>query len=269
MSAGNGVLKAAARGRLPDETLDVPAAPAKPRRIAILGKAPSSLGLAPFDDPSWEIWGLADLHKSIPRWDRWYEIHDLAKGKQRWPEEYWQWLCKDHGKPLYVQAPHRELPHGLPFPIAKLRNRFGDYFTNTVSYMIAHAVMEMAPKGKSVDGQGFEIGLWGVDMAQGASKPGDRNTEYGHQRPSCEYFLGVAAGLGIKITVPRESELLKTRRLYAFHGENNVFFEKIQLRRLELQQQLNECQATIEAHTKRSLILQGALDDLKWAEQWA
>jgi len=53
-----------------------------------------------------------------------------------------------------------------------------------------------------------EIIVYGVDMAVG--------TEYAHQRPSCEYFLGLAAGLGIKVTIPDEADPLKTRFMYGF-----------------------------------------------------
>lgn len=263
MSQSNGTLPYN-RLALTDEL----APPAATRKIAILGKAPSSWGLAPFDDPTWEIWGLANLYANIPRWDRWFELHELTGGKLRWPADYWQWLTKDHGKPLYVQAPHHEVQHGQIFPLERIIARFGGYFTNSISYMLALAIDELTPDGKPCSVP-HEIGVWGVDMAQGQAKPGDRNTEYGHQRPSCEYFIGLARGLGIKVTVPRQSELCKTRRLYAFHDQNNVFFEKIQVRRRELEQQFNECQQAIAANQERSLILRGALDDLKWAEQWA
>ena len=57
--------------------------------------------------------------------------------------------------------------------------------------------------------EGFEeIHVYGVDMAV--------DTEYHHQRPSCEFFLGLAAGMGIKIFVPDTADLLKTRFLYGF-----------------------------------------------------
>ena len=49
-----------------------------------------------------------------------------------------------------------------------------DYFTNSISYMIAYAVY-----------LGYEsISVYGVDMAQEA--------EYAKERPSVEYFIGYA-----------------------------------------------------------------------------
>jgi hypothetical protein len=73
--------------------------------------------------------------------------------------------------------------------------------------MIAMAVME-----------GYEeIGVYGVDMAQ--------NTEYDHQRPSCEYFLGFARGRGIKVTLPKTSDLLQCRWLYGFEDDQRSAYE--------------------------------------------
>jgi hypothetical protein len=46
--------------------------------------------------------------------------------------------------------------------------------------------------------------------------------EYSHQKPSCEYFVGIARGRGIKVLVPTGSDLLKTGRLYGFEGVNEV-----------------------------------------------
>lgn len=42
------------------------------------------------------------------------------------------------------------------------------------------------------------------------------NSEYHWQRPSVEYWIGMAKGMGIKIYVPPTADLLKTRFLYAF-----------------------------------------------------
>src|SRR5688572_15351015 len=44
------------------------------RKVALLGFA-ESYAHAPFDDPSVEIHGINELHRYLPRWDRWYELH--------------------------------------------------------------------------------------------------------------------------------------------------------------------------------------------------
>jgi hypothetical protein len=44
------------------------------RRVAIVGFA-DSYALAPFDEAVVEIWGINELHRYLPRWDRWFELH--------------------------------------------------------------------------------------------------------------------------------------------------------------------------------------------------
>lgn len=79
------------------------------RKIAILGKAPSSQGLAPYNDPSWEIWILNTIGylKESPRWDRQFELHDLELTKAPGYGNYHSWLCQQT-KPIYVREPSPE-----------------------------------------------------------------------------------------------------------------------------------------------------------------
>jgi hypothetical protein len=108
-----------------------------------------------------------------------------------------------------------------------MKAQFGDYFTNSISYMLAMAIDE-----------GYQvIHVYGVDMAQ--------DTEYGTQRPSCEFFLGVAVGRGIQIYVPKTSDLLKVRWMYGYEDEIqsswdarvNEIYAGIQARRKSAEQQ--------------------------------
>jgi len=174
-----------------------------PRKVALIGKAANTQKDAPFDDSTWEIWTLYDMVQrgEVPRTDRHFELHRLDKFRDQEPE-YYQWLKLDHGMPLYLREEVTDIPHGIAYPVADVTDRFGRYFTNTVSWMIAMAIDE------KVD----EIGLWGVDMAA--------DTEYGSQRPSCEYFLGLAVGQGIKVSIAKGSMLLRNNELYGFETDS-------------------------------------------------
>ena len=46
--------------------------------------------------------------------------------------------------------------------------------------------------------------MYGVDMAQDTLLA----AEYSEQRPSCEYFIGLAEGAGIRVDIPGGSDLL-------------------------------------------------------------
>ena len=195
------------------------------RKIAIIGKAPSSYALAPYDDPSWEKWVIGDFGAApvlptddgagkFAAWDRTFELHDLEDGFGRWCDIYKNYLRVDHGKPIYTQHLHPEVPNAILYPREAVKARFCPllhyedgthvhYYTNSVSWMIALAIHE---------GCG-EIGLWGVDMAQHGV---GLLSEYAHQRPSCELWIGIAMGLGIPVTVASMCDLCKTPCDYGF-----------------------------------------------------
>lgn len=239
----------------------------KRRKIAIIGTAPSSCNLAPYNDPTWEIWALKLFQ--VPRWDVFFEIHDATEGEKRWPKEYVKFLQTEHRagdgglKPLMTQGKVEQWPNSQPFPLQPIIKRFGNYFTNQVSYMLALAVMQ---HGQVVNGKKQiveQIGLWGVDMAQHGI---DGRSEYAHQRPSCEFFLGWAAGAGIPVYVPPQSDLLKTRKLYAF--ERDDFAEKAKARHKELQQRIQKEQQAASVSQRNADHLAGALDNMTWVMQW-
>jgi len=197
------------------------------KKVAIIGYT-SSRALAPYDDPDFEIWGLNDLHRFIPKYDRWFELHKEAdvirehaagrmEGRDSWTESYKvmsQMTC-----PVYMQEVNPDIPMSLKFPLKEILNYFSKYFvdkeavryfTNSISYMLALAIMEDFK----------EIHVYGVDMAVG--------TEFQEQRASCEFWLGVAVGRGIKIHIPEQSDLLKSKFLYAFEDDKrNVFLSKL------------------------------------------
>lgn len=230
------------------------------KKIAIVGRAPSSMNLAPFDDHEWEIWSLSNAASLnlIKRWDRWFELHNLDEGVKRWGAEYKEWLAKDHGKPLYISSANPLAPYGTPYPWEQVFAKFGRYLNNSISEMICLAAIEGAT----------HIGLYGVDMAQADLAAHDGNGEYQHQRPSCEYHLGIARGMGIEIILPEECDLLKCARIYAYHDDEGNLFRKSKARKKELQQRQREAQQNV-ANLKAQLQqwemtvakFEGALED--------
>jgi hypothetical protein len=230
------------------------------RRIAIVGKAPDSQHLVPYDDPSWEIWGLGCGAKLMKRWDRWFELHPLEANRERWAKVapgFWSWLKEDHGKPLYIQDTHPELPHAKSYPLRQYLDKFGSYFTNSISFMLAMAIDEGCA----------EIGVFGVNMAQSDPVRG-QNGEYQHQRPSCEYFIGLAVGAGIKVGIPEESDLCKVGRLYAFDGTNDALRKKWEARKKELHARLAQHEQQAQQHATNAAAIRGAIDDMEYWWQW-
>jgi hypothetical protein len=179
------------------------------KKVAIVGFSAHKVE-APYDDKTFEIWGLNDLYEAIPRWNRWFEMHSDAQIKdyctRKQGKPYLEGLS-GLGVPVYMQKHRPEVPLSVPYPIEEVKAEFGDYFTNSISYMIAMAIRE----------QYHTIHVYGVDMAQ--------SSEYNFQRPSCEYFLGFARGRGIEIKLPKTSDLLKVKYLYGYEDDLRTSFE--------------------------------------------
>lgn len=212
--------KGCAKPKKEEEKTEAPKEEVKRKsKVAIVGCA-SSRNLVPWNDPDMEYWGVNNLYLSEPvgvrPWSRWFEIHEITQDAQgtflrrgnpifrgQPVGDYLKGLAS-LGIPVYMQRPWANVPNAVEYPIHEVLKRFGGYLTNSISYQICIAIME-----------GFkEIHLYGVDMA--VSSPLATHNEYAWQRPSCEFFLGIAAGMGIKIHIPDSSDLLKSRFLYAY-----------------------------------------------------
>lgn len=201
------------------------------RRIAIVARAPSSRYLGPFDDESWEIWTLSPMGHprfcDLPRFNRWYEVHNPVEKEVECPG-YMDWMADL--PEVWLREKHPKMPNAKVYPMAEVREYFGrpfvhefQYWNNSVSLMISHAILEM---GEDRSG---EIGLWGVDMCQ--------HTEYASQAPSCEFFIGWAAGAGITMNITPVCDLLKTGRVYGIE-EPTAFEAKMSVHCKELEDKL-------------------------------
>ncbi len=230
----------------PGITFTPPAEALPKRKIAIIGWAGTSRDLAPWADPTWEKWGLNTMAQHTPyaaQMQRLYQIHsheDIRLDQTDDPA-YWQWMVQNQTIPIYMHFPQPEIPMAVQFPTEELLKKYRNYFTNTVSWMIAHAIEEGADT----------IGVWGVDMAAA--------TEYAAQRPSCEYFLGIAEGKGIEIVLPPESDLLRTAAQYGLANDSQ--FAKACTTRIEdMQKRVNEGMAAQNANAIAISRLQGGLE---------
>ena len=238
----------------------------KRSKIAILGYTQHK-ALAPFDDIDWEIWGLNDLYFDLPQmfqrsdipFDRlrWFQLHNweilrdwdkyvVREGDTINPTagpahprdpNHVPWLREAAGLfPLYLKTEQTEVPGALVYPREDVYKYFGrQYFTNSITYMIALAIMELAPDHKPIEGA--EIGVWGVDMMVSGGIVGSES-EYGYQRPSCEWVLGVAEGMGITIHIPEQADLLKSACDYGddeqhyFRGRLNEHWQQMEMQRI-------------------------------------
>lgn len=163
------------------------------RRIALVGTA-SSGSAAPFNDKSYEIWGVSARASYVTRADRWFELHRLEGEPKAWADSWRNTIRSfSHDIPeVLMMYPEYDLaPKVTPYPYDRIVARFGTYFmTSTFSWMMALAIDELRPVGgAAVDG---EIAIFGVDMEYG--------TEYRQQRNGFRHFIDLAHVLGISVS---------------------------------------------------------------------
>jgi hypothetical protein len=203
--------------------------PTPGRRIAIIGTAPTWRA-APWDDPSLEFWCLNDFHVlHPPRADRWFDLHpfdkmhfrapgqktvfagDVPAGFFVRPEGHVEWL-KRQTIPVYVQdADDLGSPSAVTFPKAAIEAKFGRHFASSPAWMIGLALLE----GVS------EIHIYGIHLAT--------EWEYLRQKPNFLFLMGLAAGLGVKLVLPKGCPLLAESHQYAYESDPDL--PKVALKR--------------------------------------
>lgn len=246
------------------------------KKIALCGFASSSRDMAPWTDPAWAIVGMNQLNRHIPRADAWFEIHREWNTAVVPGTDHDGWL-RACGIPIMMtdDAAEARFPTWVRFPIERLIEKFNDYYTSTVAYMVAWAIDYIDAEVKAVmertPGNGlasawdvvqlqrslyreWSIGIFGVDLVVGE--------EYGWQKPCAEYFIGQALARDITVSIPKPSALLKHRYRYGYDMEPDDLIRDSDLekRRVML---VNE----IQRRSDELQLFQGSLNELKyWTE---
>lgn len=222
-------------------------------KIALIGSAPSSVLLAPYNDETWAIWGCSPgAQPSVARADAWFELH-RREGSSTFPPEYLEWM-KAQTCPIYMIGPDPEIPSSVAYPKAEMIEKYGRYFfTSSLAWMLALALSQ---EGVT------DIGLWGVDMSA--------TEEYGYQRAGCHYFIELARKQGVAIHAPPESDLLQPAPLYGL-GEMHPMRIKLTTRQKELTEKMHaaakrgdDLKLQFEQAIRESLYFQGAAEDVQY-----
>lgn len=258
----------------------------RPRRNVALVGYTTSREETPYRDPAWERWGMNNLHKhkdigaQIDTFTRWYDLHvtdpddlDADDNTPLGDRAHLAWLREEHPFPIYLMDPFEGVvqdadgepllslaertgfPSAVPFPKLQILSQFMRYFTNTVSWQIAHAIFDALHDDTTVFSK---LGLFGIDMATG--------TEYAAQRPSVEYFLGLAQGLGVQLLIPPSSDLLKAAELYGGEDENSGMRAKVSTRLRELHEQKEHIEQQLMQGQSILASVCGAIDSFAYIQ---
>lgn len=188
------------------------------KKVCLLGTSPT-LPEAPMNDDSIEKWALNNMYHIVPaeKISRWFQIHskESVQASTDW-EKY-----KEITVPIYMQDHYEEIPSSVKYPLEEMTKLFGyKLFRSTLDFMMAIAIAE----------EYDEIHIYGVDMAN--------NTEFAHQRPTLMYWIGRAIGMGIKIFLPDDCDLMKNYFVYGYDDEKKSDFEtKARARKAKLEAQ--------------------------------
>ena len=177
-----------------------------------MGFAGTTRHLAPYDDKDhWEIFGLNEAHRQpwMKRVTRWHQIHrkwDWMKQNNVSYREHAEWLQKEQPFPIYMLEKYPEVPSAIAYPLEEVCAKLlpnvrrgqnweqsirNDYLTSSFAWQCALALFLGAK----------QVGAWGYEMST--------DTEYRYQKGSTEFWLGVAAGMGVKVLVPPNCHLLQ------------------------------------------------------------
>lgn len=191
------------------------------RKIAIIG---ASITEDKLPDDTWEKWCLNNLYRSFPntKFDRWFELHDFERKNNQYirrsiptysTQPVYRYM-KDIDKlncPVFMQKKWKIIKQSVKYPFKEIFNVYGNYFGCSFAYMAALALYEH----QFMDDPVTALGFYGISLT---------GKEYYRQRPTTEYYIGIAVGMGILVHIDPASQLLKVKWPYALK-ENHTLIE--------------------------------------------
>lgn len=173
------------------------------KEIIILALGTSRLQ-CPYDAEVWSVnMGYQQIAHDHGRLDKIFMVHCQTYSKEGNPYFNWQHFREMKEAGCDIINLHRV--KGVPFrryPFESVVEKLGlNYFSNTISYMIAYALYKYTKKdnGKLTLKQPLKLRLYGVDMWEGG--------EYAQEKGGVECWLGYALGLGVEVVISLGSSL--------------------------------------------------------------
>ncbi len=221
------------------------------KKIALVGTCPSGKE-APFDDESWEIWGVGSRADYVTRATRWFEIHAIDNEEPdfqvNWRAYLKRWF-KDGKTEIWMIYPEYDLGNVVQYPAKEISIKYGTYFlTSTFAWMMALALDE------GVD----EIALYGIDMEYGE--------EYREQRNGLRHFIELAKQLNVNVTRLFTSGIAYEPVPYPMFC-NDPLIQKLKWRKGVNDGNLAAFEATLEVIENSIIRANGAIDEAKEAQK--
>lgn len=161
------------------------------------------MDLAPWWDPTWEIWAHATCYAYCKRVDRYFDLHPWKWISEKPMPGYMRWLSTLQ-TPVYMQERRKEVPASIRYPRERMLAEYPRYFTSHAAWMTALALSEGVT----------HLGFYGIHY--------HLDEEHRKQRAGCEFWMGVAVGKGVHIVNPPGSPLIREPGwLYGYESHTN------------------------------------------------
>lgn len=175
------------------------------RKLAIVGSGSQTRENAPFGDPVFDIWVLNEAANApwCKRWTACFQMHEpeIYAGHNTKDALHWQWLQKQHGKPIYMQEVDTRVPDSVQYPLAQAVDLAGmTYLSSTIALACALSILMSYE----------QVHFWGVELSV---------TEYQSQADCIRFWVGFLKGrLGAENVVLHSGEHLFAAPLYGYDG---------------------------------------------------
>jgi len=215
------------------------------KTVAIVGLAPTSCSLAPFDDTDVEIWCLNEAHafpQWLKRWDRWFQIHDTVSWHRyiakRDVRGHADWLKQKHHADN-VRIPHKptrwerfvrrvfkpnEFTHYRRQVEEQIKPIYMQYWTPEVPGSVAYPLYEVQRRVFKNFWRGednfvkyftstfaYMMGIAELEGFERVEIYGFEmadEIEYLTQKACAEFWIGYMLGKGVEIYIPDNCQLL-------------------------------------------------------------
>jgi len=270
-------------------------------KLAIIGFAPATRHLAPYDDLDYEIWGLNEEYKFdwLKRFDRWFQIHpkwDVMRSNNMNDRNHPHWLSNTSGDCLRcagkgnweTKTKNKEGVEELFIHICPDCNGSGTYrppeyrsslpiymqehwddIPNSIAYPLEES-MALLPatlhqRDYFTSSAALMLSLaflMGYKRVEFYGFEMGTTTEYHYQRSGFEYLVGLFSAQGMEIYVPLESTLLRGE-LYGFKNMKTGFRQNLEMRNAILDSQEKKAQKDVDIHTGKIQQLQSLATELQ------
>lgn len=184
--------------------------------VCLVGFHPGYRDRVPWGDPAWELWGFNGLYRnvSVSYFTRWFELHAPGRGERLrgWREPQDELEAIAFKTVLYTVGGDSDVMGSARYPLAEVARLapHGAYHAGSFDYMVALALYLNA----SGQTHFTELRVCGLSFIEPSGEPLSA-------RPCLEYWLGIAEGRGLKVSVEsgdlfRIFHLVRSDRQYGF-----------------------------------------------------